>query len=189
MYRGASTNAIVNISDGNINNLKQTGISAPGEWNLSVQNVIFHNTIFDADDTYYYIDASFPSNIPVIVGNMLGRKDGSSGNYAKMLVYTNASPAIVSDNVFYALQSPGKFTDAITYVHDNSGHTLKNSGSSTGTGTEQTIAHGLSAIPTGCKAWIKYLVGTRYHTEAIDFDSTNVYPTVPTGIAYEWRIE
>lgn len=65
----------------------------------------------------------------------------------------------------------------------------KSSGSSTGTGSEQTIAHGLAAIPTGCKAWIKYLVGTRYITEMIPFDATNIYPTATSGLAYEWRIE
>jgi hypothetical protein len=63
------------------------------------------------------------------------------------------------------------------------------SGSSTGTGSEQTIAHGLAAIPTGCKAWITYLVGTRYVAEMIPFDDTNVYPTVDNGVAYTWRIE
>lgn len=66
---------------------------------------------------------------------------------------------------------------------------VNNSGSSTGTGSEQTIAHGLAAIPTGCKAWITYLVGTRYVTEMIPFDATNVYPTVDNGVAYAWRIE
>lgn len=65
----------------------------------------------------------------------------------------------------------------------------ENSGSSTGTGSEQTIAHGLAAIPVGCKAWIKYLVGARYITEMIPFDATNIYPTVASGVAYEWRIE
>lgn len=64
-----------------------------------------------------------------------------------------------------------------------------NTGSSTGTGSEQTITHGLLAIPVGCKAWITYLVGTRYVTEMIPFDATNVYPTVATGTAYNWRIE
>lgn len=74
-------------------------------------------------------------------------------------------------------------------IHHNTGYTTENFGSSTGTGSEQTIAHGLSAIPTGCKAWIKYLVGTRYITEMVPFDATNIYPTVETGVAYEWRIE
>lgn len=78
----------------------------------------------------------------------------------------------------YSLR-PGSIQSVITY----------NLGSSTGTGSEQTIAHGLAAIPTGCKAWIKYLVGTRYITEMVPFDATNIYPTVETGVAYEWRIE
>lgn len=74
-------------------------------------------------------------------------------------------------------------------IRHNFGYLTDNSGSSTGTGSEQTIAHGLAAIPTGCKAWIKYLVGTRYITEMVPFDATNIYPTVETGVAYEWRIE
>jgi len=71
----------------------------------------------------------------------------------------------------------------------NNGYCTNNSGSSTGTGSEQPIPHNLAAIPTGCKAWIKYLVGTRYITEMVPFDATNIYPTVETGVAYEWRIE
>ncbi len=74
-------------------------------------------------------------------------------------------------------------------LYRNVGCPTDASGSDTGTGSEQTIAHGLSAIPTGCKAWIKYLVGARYVTEMIPFDATNVYPTVDNGVAYEWRIE
>ena len=68
--------------------------------------------------------------------------------------------------------------------------TPRASGSSTGTGSEQTIAHGLTPIPTGCTAWIKFPISaTRFMKKEIDFDTTNVYPTLNTGIAYEWRIE
>jgi hypothetical protein len=74
-------------------------------------------------------------------------------------------------------------------IYRNLGYNTESSGSSTGTGSEQTIAHGLAAIPTGCKAWIKYLVNGRYITEMIPFDTTYVYPTVTSGLAYEWRIE
>lgn len=74
-------------------------------------------------------------------------------------------------------------------IHHNVGYVTENSGSSTGTGSEQTIPHGLAAIPTGCKAWITYLVGGRYVTEMVPFDATNIYPTVDNGVAYTWRIE
>jgi hypothetical protein len=71
------------------------------------------------------------------------------------------------------------------------GKTPKNSGSSTGTSSEQAIPHGLAAIPTGCKAWIKieYPIGSgRYITKDIPYDVTSVYPTVDNGVAYEWGI-
>jgi hypothetical protein len=71
------------------------------------------------------------------------------------------------------------------------GYATENSGSSTGTGSEQTIAHSLAAIPTGCKAWIKieYPIGSgRYITKDIPYDATNVYPTVDNGVAFEWGI-
>lgn len=64
-------------------------------------------------------------------------------------------------------------------------------GSSTGTGSEQPIPHGLIAIPVGCKAWkkIEYPVGSgRYITIDIPYDATNVYPTVDNGVAFEWGI-
>lgn len=64
------------------------------------------------------------------------------------------------------------------------------SGSSTGTGSEQTIAHGLAAIPTGCKAWIRYPISaTIYAEKEIRMDATNIYPKVKTGLAYDWRVE
>ena len=65
---------------------------------------------------------------------------------------------------------------------------LSSSGSSTGTGSEQTIVHSLAAIPTGCKAWVSYLVGTRYTTETIPYDATHIYPTVDNGVAFTWGI-
>ena len=71
------------------------------------------------------------------------------------------------------------------------GYPTDASGSSTGTGSEQPIPHGLAAIPTGCKAWkkIEYPVGSgRYITIDIPYDATNVYPTVDNGVAFVWGI-
>jgi hypothetical protein len=68
---------------------------------------------------------------------------------------------------------------------------LSKKGSSTGTGSEDPIPHGLAAIPVGCKAWIKieYPIGSgRYITKDIPYDATNVYPTVDNGVAFEWGI-
>jgi hypothetical protein len=110
----------------------------------------------------------------------------TSGTYSKVRQEITASNLQITDfecdDVFVLLGSGN-------VIKRNKGHLTENSGSSTGTGSEQTIAHSLAAIPTGCKAWIKYLVNGRYITEMIPFDATNVYPTVTSGLAYEWRIE
>lgn len=69
-------------------------------------------------------------------------------------------------------------------------YVTESSGSSTGTGTEQTIAHGLATIPTGCKAWIRYPISaTVYAEKEIRMDATNIYPKVKSGLAYDWRVE
>ncbi len=63
-------------------------------------------------------------------------------------------------------------------------------GSSTGTGTEQTIAHGLAAIQTGCKAWIRYPISATLYAEMeVPMDATYIRPKVKNGLAYDWRVE
>lgn len=106
-------------------------------------------------------------------------------------IYFNASKTghILSNNIFHDCGTNLNSIPTGTKMWGNVGYPTESSGPSTGTGSEQTIAHGLAAIPTGCKAWIKYLVGSRYITEMVPFDATNVYPTVTSGLAYEWRIE
>lgn len=59
------------------------------------------------------------------------------------------------------------------------------SGSSTGTGSEQTIAHSLGATPTMVKIYIP-ITGELGGARA---DGTNIYPTVETGTAFNWTAE
>jgi hypothetical protein len=62
---------------------------------------------------------------------------------------------------------------------------LSSSGSSTGTGSVQTIAHNLGAIPTSVRI---YLPTTGEMTGAVG-DATNIYPTVASGTAFNWIAE
>jgi hypothetical protein len=102
---------------------------------------------------------------------------------------TGLSGIILDGNIFSSgatITAPG-----INCVRRNYGFPTDASGSSTGTGSEQPIPHGLAAIPVGCKAWIKieYPIGSgRYITKDIPYDVTSVYPTVDNGVAYEWGI-
>jgi hypothetical protein len=71
-------------------------------------------------------------------------------------------------------------------TRNNSGFTTENSGSSTGTGSQQTIAHGLGFTPT--PAQIALIAGSAtaspYHSAAPD--ATNIYVTATTGQAWYW---
>jgi parallel beta-helix repeat protein len=105
----------------------------------------------------------------------------------------NGRPIIVlsdSNNILLNNGFPSNASLNVAYnrILENRGFLTLNRGSSTGTGSEQTIAHSLAVIPTGCKAWITYLVGARYITEMIPFDATNIYPTVDNGVAFTWGI-
>jgi hypothetical protein len=98
---------------------------------------------------------------------------------------------VMCDNVFTLCKGPAFLIGNTYNFITNKGQHFEASGSDTGTGSEQPIPHGLAAIPTGCKAWIKieYPVGSgRYITKDIPFDATNVYPTVDNGVAFEWGI-
>jgi hypothetical protein len=102
------------------------------------------------------------------------------------LVFQNNQPHLYATSL--VLSTTGSTN---VNICGNPYYLTESSGSSTGTGSEQTIAHSLAAIPTGCKAWIKieYPVGSgRYITKDIPFDATNVYPTVDNGVAFEWGI-
>lgn len=116
------------------------------------------------------------------------RENTLNGPYS---VY-HGNVSMTSDIIFENNWSNGIWdVNGNSVYRNNVGYSTESSGSSTGTGSEQTIAHGLDAIPTGCKAWIKieYPVGSgRYITKDIPYDVTYVYPTVDNGVAFEWGI-
>ncbi len=61
-------------------------------------------------------------------------------------------------------------------------------GTSTGTGSEQTIAHGLSAKPTVVKIYpTEDPAGTTISWNATPADATNFYVTVTSGKDYTWE--
>jgi hypothetical protein len=68
-------------------------------------------------------------------------------------------------------------------IHYNVGYKTENRGTSTGTGAEQTIAHGLVAQPNDVTV-IPDVTGTT--VSAVWADATNVYCTVTNLKAYHW---
>jgi len=67
---------------------------------------------------------------------------------------------------------------------DNVGYVSKNSGNSTGTGAQQTIAHGLNKIPTKTILW-NIENGANPYTSAAA-DGTNIYITAINALDYGW---
>jgi hypothetical protein len=65
-----------------------------------------------------------------------------------------------------------------------------NSGTSTGTGSEQTIAHGLGVEPTRVYAYpTEDPAGTVFTWGTPGKDATNIYITVTTGKDFTWVAE
>lgn len=78
------------------------------------------------------------------------------------------------------------FTGTNTKVRNNIGFLTENSGSSTGTGVQQQIVHGLKIIPT--RQHIVLCAGSAtanpYHSA--DPDDTNIYVTATNGQTWYW---
>ena len=173
--------------------------------------LVYDPAIFDIGDIVHISDDTTPAGEDLIVATI----EPSGANGRKITVTTNlvnsyttaANPIIAVKDVVssclaidsgydYGFVDLNDFRDGVivnsgginTRFWKNYGYLTDNTGSSTGTGSEQTIAHSLAAIPTGCKAWITYLVGSRYVTENIPFDAINIYPTVDNGVAFTWGI-
>jgi hypothetical protein len=134
-----------------------------------------------------------PDNASYSVSNCKVADIIDNSHYNWTLLFANVPTLMIERNfpisgIASLAITPG--TNTFRSIRGNALYKTENSGSSTGTGSEQSIAHGLVAIPTGCKAWIKYPISaTRFMEKEIDFDATNIYPCVNTGIVYEWRIE
>lgn len=123
------------------------------------------------------------TNKGLIANNQILECSGSG------LHMTSTTNHYILDNRIDVVGAPLELFGNSHIIKGNSGYITEASGSSIGTGLEESIAHGLTAIPKGCKAWAKYLIGSRYTTEIIPFDDKNVYPNMKNGLAFEWRIE
>lgn len=138
-------------------------------------NKIFENTL---DNLGLGIELDSAAN--VVVGNKviatawgqgIALNPGATGNILAFNVVPEFFGASISGNT----------------ILRNVGYVTEKSGSSTGTGSEQTIAHGLSFTPT--RQQIILIAGSAtanpYHSSAPD--ATNIYVTAGNGQAWYWN--
>jgi hypothetical protein len=64
----------------------------------------------------------------------------------------------------------------------------KSSGSSTGTGSEQTIAHSVVGV-TSSNTIATIEIPSIGYKGAVTFTDTNILPRVKSGLAYNWKVE
>jgi len=142
----------------------------------------------------------YPSQISV-VGNTVRRNSTlSAGDYANVVLdyadhCTLTGNILYFDNVnklhSYAIDEAS--TCSYTMLRGNQidlaesnrllGYNkFENWGSSTGTGSSQTIAHKLYASPTR----VIITIPTRNYMGSCSFSATNIYPEVPANLAFNW---
>jgi hypothetical protein len=153
-----------------------------------VKNVRFGSPSPVSDNTYYLIKSRNSIHIPIIEYCYFGSPSLHNPRYC---IDTSGAVRATMNEFHVGISSSRRMNVASGVIKYNINYSTDASGSSTGTGSEDPIPHGLAAIPVGCKAWIKieYPVGSgRYITKDIPYDVTYVYPTVDNGVAFEWGI-
>jgi nitrous oxidase accessory protein NosD len=73
-----------------------------------------------------------------------------------------------------------------TIIKDNQGYVTENSGSSTGTGAQQTVAHGLVGTPTIVILSNGNATANPYQSAVAD--ATNIYVTADSGETWYWQV-
>jgi len=113
----------------------------------------------------------------------------NSQGYGIAIVGSTHSGVLVANNdcrnnVTGAISNEATLSSTVV-IKNNLGYVTENSGSSTGTGAQQTIAHGLSATPT-----IVIISGDSSNVngyQSAAADATNIYITADNGEAYHWE--
>lgn len=100
---------------------------------------------------------------------------------------------LVEDNNVYGNAVAGIYlTGSVTncIIRDNVGFVTENSGYSTGTGAQQTIAHGCNFTPTESEVFLsERTTGGALAKQTAAPDATNIYITATTDKDYNWKVE
>lgn len=123
--------------------------------------------IHHTNTTGQYIDNNYINSYKGI------KIEGSGGRIAHNVINTTTLPINILGN--------------IDSVYENIGYVTKNSNTSTGTGAQQTIAHGLAKTPTKVILWNIEDGANPYQNAPAD--ATNIYITAVVNQDYGWKAE
>jgi len=154
-----------------------------------VNNSLISGNYLYGDGTNVGIKLEGDTNYIRIEGNYINNfATGLSTTAGEVTNYT------VENNTFRncATSITDGANDSNSYIRRNVGFATVNSGSSSGTGAQQTIAHELGGNVTPVEADITITLlaisGTVPFASASP-TNTNIYITAPNGIAYSWRVD
>jgi len=157
-------------------------------WNVS-GNTIINTDIAGAPfgkGIYIDVDDSF------IEGNMIYGMTGGSEFYYGINLETNSNDVVVQNN-----DVRNSYTNKSIYnegsdniLLSNPGFVTVNSGSSTGTGIQQELNHGLDVIPVQTDIDLTMFASGTFSAYSSQVPtSTKIYITAPLGVDYGWRVD
>ena len=164
-----------------------TGMFLEGDHLWLSNNQIIDNNTDNGLHGGITVDASYST----IIGNKIYLSNPAVGHVDGLYLLGNADNCVVKDNdirdggVTLNVKIDGGVANLI--IQNNLGYITKNSDTSTGTGAQQTIAHGLAATPTKVILW-NIEDGANPYQSAVA-DGTNIKITAVINQDYGWEAE
>ncbi len=156
-----------------------------------IGNIVFDNGQnpggFD-DDGINISDSGVACSNFVIVGNRITDRQGTKTQNAGIQLAGLSTEILISNNDLqgnktYAINNGASGT---VTKKDNRGYVTENSGASTGTGAQQTVAHGLAFTPTRQQIALTAGSATALPFHSAAPDGTNIYVTATLDQPWYW---
>ena len=183
---------IINNSFFHLGDQLGSGLSGYGLWNsngstIYDQFLISENMFYDISSAVVdsWAISGILTNSEVSNNKFLGSRLPARGIYLQ----TGSSTNRIFENTFSGLSSGGIITGTLTgtKIQFNIGYATDNSGTSTGTGSQQVIAHGLAQIPNRVFLTNEDNGANPYQSAVAD--ATNIYITAVNGKKYQWEVK
>lgn len=173
------------ISGNSIHTCQRDGIEILEADNSNISNNQVFVSSQQTDNTFDAI--TIYSDNCVITDNNVKHGGGAKTN-KQAIVVTGDYNQISQNNVYLGFSTTPAISATGTgnKVADNMGFLTESSGSSTGTGAQQTIAHGLAVTPTAQQIALTAGSATALPFHSAAPDATNIYVTAALNQTWYW---
>ena len=165
-------------------------LSGIGIWNNNVgtvydQFIISGNVFYDISTPFYFSWAlsGILTNCNISNNKFLGSRTPARG----IELQPGSSANRIFENTFSGLSAGAIITGTLTgtKIQFNIGYATYNSGTSTGTGSQQAISHGLALTPN--RVFLSNEDDGANPYQSAVADATNIYITAVNGKKYQWK--